>query len=265
MTVATIANSIAPSFSTVGLVVKRVSTVADRESPCGAGPLRSVKTPTKLGRRLGSANPLRNSFCGSVGSLIPGKVANVPASDDVISRRVHSGPKARYIGMVATTTLRSVTIDSLLVDLLGDGDEQPVERGVLGLGRRGAQHGAAAAIRHVPQHLAGHGDRQVDRRQRDQRRGHAVELPGLRPVHRRGRLHDGQQRCQHGQDEADQACDHRHPPGGLRVRSQRVWIAHESVSSGRARIGPRRVQPRTVWAPWSTVALGAVAAGTIRS
>jgi hypothetical protein len=85
MTVATIASSIAASLSVVGLVVNRVSIVAERESPWGAAPVRSVKTPTIDGRRLGSSNPLRRGW--PVSSVSPTNVANVPSSDDVISMR----------------------------------------------------------------------------------------------------------------------------------------------------------------------------------
>ena len=258
-TVAIIASSIAPSFAAVGLVVKRVSTVADSERPCGAGPVRLVKTPTKLGRRFGSANPVRKSFCGSVGSLIPGNVANVPASDEVISRRVHSGPSARYIGMVATTTLRSMTVIRCSSSFPVTLTKSALSAASLALG--GAVPSTVPPPRLAMSRSTSHGtvDRHGDRRQRDQRRGHVAQLPTLWPVHRRGGLHHRKQRRQHREHEADQACDHRHPAGGLHVGS------HESVSRGRARIGPRRVQPRTVSEPSSTATSGAPAAGTIRS
>ena len=57
--VAAIASSMAASFSAVGRVVNRVSMVAETLRPAGAGPVRSVNTPTIPGRRLGSAKPLR--------------------------------------------------------------------------------------------------------------------------------------------------------------------------------------------------------------
>ncbi len=118
-TVATIANSIAPSFSAVGLVVKRVSMVAESESPCGAGPLRLVKTPTTLGRRFGSANPVRSSRPS--GPLSPTNVANVPVASETMSMREHPGaaavPTAWARGTLATTTLRSVTFTRVLVTL----------------------------------------------------------------------------------------------------------------------------------------------------
>jgi hypothetical protein len=57
--VAAIASSIAASLRAVGRVVNRVSTVADTLSPAGAGPVRSVNTPTMAGRRFGSWKPLR--------------------------------------------------------------------------------------------------------------------------------------------------------------------------------------------------------------
>ncbi len=58
-TVAAMASSIAASFTAVGLVENRVSMVAETLRPGGAGPVRSVNTPTMFGRRLGSANPDR--------------------------------------------------------------------------------------------------------------------------------------------------------------------------------------------------------------
>jgi hypothetical protein len=84
-TVAAIANSIAVSFKTVGLLVNRVSSSADTDSPGGAGPMRSVNTPTICGRRLGSAKPVSCSVPS--GLVSPTNVANVPASDEVISMR----------------------------------------------------------------------------------------------------------------------------------------------------------------------------------
>ena len=62
MTVATIARIIAVSFKAVGLVENRVSITADRLSPGGAGPVRSVNTPTIAGRRFGSSNPVRSGL-----------------------------------------------------------------------------------------------------------------------------------------------------------------------------------------------------------
>ena len=59
MTVEMIANRIAVNFSGVGFVVNRVSIVAENSMPGGAGPVRSVNTPTMAGRRLGSAKPVR--------------------------------------------------------------------------------------------------------------------------------------------------------------------------------------------------------------
>ena len=86
MTVETIASSIAASFRAVGWVVNRVSMVADNDSPGGAGPVRSVKTPTIGGPqvRVGEAGAL---LLAVVGSVSPTKSANVPASDEVISMR----------------------------------------------------------------------------------------------------------------------------------------------------------------------------------
>ena len=54
ITVDVIASRMATSLSVVGCDVKRVSIVADNDRPGGAGPLRSVNTPTMAGRRLGS-------------------------------------------------------------------------------------------------------------------------------------------------------------------------------------------------------------------
>src|SRR3979490_460556 len=94
--------------------------VADSERPCGAAPVRSVNTPTTDGRRFGSANPLR-SGCPTVGPDVkfsPTNVANVPASDDVISMLEHPGavpvPATRARGTLEITTLRSVTSTRVL-------------------------------------------------------------------------------------------------------------------------------------------------------
>ena len=92
------ASSIAASLIAVGLVVNRVSMVADTLSPAGAGPVRSVNTPTTPGRRFGSLKPLRRysepccaeSSSWSAGAVLggrPTKVANVPASVELISIR----------------------------------------------------------------------------------------------------------------------------------------------------------------------------------
>ena len=80
------ASTIAASFKGVGLVENRVSMTADALSPGGAGPVRSVKMPTIVGRRFGSGKPVRCSL-PVAGSVSPTKVAKVPASDDVISMR----------------------------------------------------------------------------------------------------------------------------------------------------------------------------------
>ncbi len=84
-TVATIAPMIASSFSVVGRVENRVSMVAETASPGGAGPVRSVNTPTICGRRLGSGKPLRSG--APDGSLSPTKLAKVPAWVEVTSMR----------------------------------------------------------------------------------------------------------------------------------------------------------------------------------
>ena len=55
------ASNIAASLIAVGPLENRVSMVAVTLKPGGAGPVRSVKTPTIAGRRLGSLNPLRKS------------------------------------------------------------------------------------------------------------------------------------------------------------------------------------------------------------
>src|SRR5581483_8647674 len=106
MIVAAIATSIAVNFKTVGEVENRVSITAETESPGGAGPTRSVNTPTICGRMFGSAKPLRN--CLPDPSVSPTNVANVPASDDVISIRWHAGETTCARDTLATTTLRSV-------------------------------------------------------------------------------------------------------------------------------------------------------------
>ena len=74
------ASTIAASFKAVGVVENRVSMVAEALSPGGAGPVRSVNTPTIAGRRFGSANPLRCCLARR-GSVRPTNVAKVPASD----------------------------------------------------------------------------------------------------------------------------------------------------------------------------------------
>ncbi len=103
--VAAIASSIAASLSAVGLLENRVSMVAEKFRPAGAGPVRSVNTPTIAGRRFGSGNPLRISL-PVVGSVNPTNVANVPDSSEVISIREH--PPIFERGTLAITTLRSV-------------------------------------------------------------------------------------------------------------------------------------------------------------
>ena len=105
--VATIAPTIASSFSVVGVVENRVSRVADMLSPGGAGPVRSVNTPTICGRRLGSAKPLRSG--APPGSLSPTKLANVPACVEVMSMCSHCADATRSRGTDRMTTLRSVT------------------------------------------------------------------------------------------------------------------------------------------------------------
>ena len=87
--------------------------VAENFSPGGAGPVRSVNTPTICGRRLGSAKP---PDCGlPAGSVNPTKVAKVPARVEVISMRWHCADTACSRGTLAITTLRSVTSTRLLL------------------------------------------------------------------------------------------------------------------------------------------------------
>ena len=86
------ASTIASNFSVVGVVENRVSMVAESFSPGGAGPLRSVNTPTIWGRRLGSWKPPPTGL--PAGSVNPTKVAKVPARVDVISMRWHCGDAA---------------------------------------------------------------------------------------------------------------------------------------------------------------------------
>ncbi len=83
--VAATASTIAASFSAVGVVEKRVSIVADSRSPAGAGPLRSVNTPTICGRRLGSGKPPRTGL--PAGSVSPTNEAKVPVRVEVMSMR----------------------------------------------------------------------------------------------------------------------------------------------------------------------------------
>ncbi|SHW79277.1 Uncharacterised protein [Mycobacteroides abscessus subsp. abscessus] len=97
----------------VGRLRNRVSTVADTERPCGAAPFRSVKMPTTVGRRFGSANPVRSSL-PSV-PVSPTNVANVPFLSEMISMREQPGlPMAFSRGTLAITTLRSVMSTRLL-------------------------------------------------------------------------------------------------------------------------------------------------------
>ena len=105
------APTIASSFNVVGVVENRVSMVAENRNPGGAGPVRSVNTPTICGRRLGSAKP---PDCGlPAASVSPTKVAKVPARVEVISMLEHPGapgpPSAWSRDTLAITTLRSVT------------------------------------------------------------------------------------------------------------------------------------------------------------
>src|SRR6201986_4137299 len=109
--VARMAPTIASSFNVVGVVENRVSMVAENRNPGGAGPVRSVNSPTICGRRLGSENP---PDCGlPAGSVRPTKVANVPGGGEVISMLEHPGPpgppSACSRDTLAITTLRSVT------------------------------------------------------------------------------------------------------------------------------------------------------------
>ena len=63
----TIAPTIASSFRVVGVVENLVSMVAENFNPGGAGPVRSVNTPTICGRRLGSAKPPRLRLARGIG------------------------------------------------------------------------------------------------------------------------------------------------------------------------------------------------------
>ena len=141
---------IAASFNGVGVVENRVSMVADSDSPGGAGPIRSVNTPTIDGRRFGSANPVRRSL-PVVGSVSPTKVANVPASVDVISMRWHCGDTTRARGTLRDHDVAVGDVHPLARDV----DEQRVERGLLAALRRGAEHHPAAR-RHRSDHIARH-------------------------------------------------------------------------------------------------------------
>ena len=73
--------AIAAAFNCEGELVNRVSIVAEKVSTDGAGPVRSVNTPTIWGRRFGSAKPLRSCVPVS-GSVRPLIEAKVPAVDD---------------------------------------------------------------------------------------------------------------------------------------------------------------------------------------
>ena len=93
-----------------------MSMIADSVRPGGAGPVRSVNTPTIAGRRFGIGEPACAAAC-RFGSVRPTNVANVPASDEVISIRSHCGETTRALGTLATTTLRSVMSTRWLVTL----------------------------------------------------------------------------------------------------------------------------------------------------
>ena len=99
-----------------------MSIVADSDSPGGAGPIRSVKTPTICGRRFGSANPLRCSLpvVGSVSPTNVGERAGVGRRD--LDALTSGAPITRARGTLATTTLRSV----MSTRCGGDVDEQRV-------------------------------------------------------------------------------------------------------------------------------------------
>ncbi len=114
-TVEPIASTIAASLRSVGRVENRVSMLAENVSPGGAGPTRSVNTPTICGRRFGSSNPLRSGR--PAGSVNPTNVAKVPACEEVISIRWHLGETTWARGTLAITTLRSVTSTRSLVTL----------------------------------------------------------------------------------------------------------------------------------------------------
>src|SRR3984957_12568241 len=105
------APTIASSFNVVGVVENLVSMVAENFNPGGAGPVRSVNTPTICGRRLGSAKP--PDWGLPAGSVNPTKVPKVPARVEVISMLEHPGapgpPSACSRDTLAITTLRSVT------------------------------------------------------------------------------------------------------------------------------------------------------------
>src|SRR6202012_2578067 len=73
----------------------------------GAGPVRSVNSPTICGRRLGSEKP---PDCGlPAGSVSPTKVAQVPQRVEVISMRWHCADSTCSRDTLTITTLRSVT------------------------------------------------------------------------------------------------------------------------------------------------------------
>jgi len=130
-----------------------------------------------------------------------------------------------------------------------DDDEQRVERGIFALFGGRAQHDPA--LRWQAAHRrAGHGCRHVDRGERNQRCGNAIQPAVLWPVQGRGCLHDGQQRGGHRQHEPDQAGDGRHP-----ARHPHVFDGRHA--HGSARIGPCRLQPCTVITPCSITASGA--------
>jgi hypothetical protein len=101
------APTIASSFNVVGVVENLVSMVAENFNPGGAGPVRSVNTPTICGRRLGSAKP--PDWGLPAASVSPTKVAKVPARVEVISIRRHCADSACSRETLAMTTLRSVT------------------------------------------------------------------------------------------------------------------------------------------------------------
>ena len=180
--------------------------VADSDSPGGAGPVRSVNTPTIAGRRFGSAKPVRCSLPSSARSARRTWRTCRP-SDDVISMRWHGRchhPRPRHA--------RDHHVAVGDVDALpGDVDEQRVERGLLAAWRapcpapvppvggmaRMTSHGTVAVIVTGAWEISGAVT--------------FVELAALRPVQRRRGLHHRQQRRRDRQHEADQAGD-RSPP-----------------------------------------------------
>ena len=233
--------------------------VAENRSPGGAGPVRSVNTPTICGRRLGSGKPPRTGL--PAGSVNPTKVAKVPARVEVISMRWNIRGHLRLAawsrGTLAITTLRSVTSTRLLLTTTNNAlsaASLPFLGAVLSTtppsgGRsRTTEHGTVAVTSTGVSEISG-----------------AVTLFNWPFC---GQFSVAVV-CTTGSSGV--ATDRTKPISPAIVATQRVtrtcrrvsrprggrWSFVVDDAHGRARIGPCRLQPRTVITPCSTTAFGA--------